>query len=103
MIRRPPRSTLFPYTTLFRSLDVKAMGAHPGRPAVNTALSAAILCIGICSGAAAGDSDSAPVPVNRAIRPILSARAFTCHGPAKAHPKNHMHFDPEEGALTPLA
>src|SRR3989475_3974593 len=22
MIRRPPRSTLFPYTTLFRSLDV---------------------------------------------------------------------------------
>src|SRR5258708_18810038 len=26
MIRRPPRSTLFPYTTLFRS--------HPGRPRV---------------------------------------------------------------------
>src|SRR2546430_8810239 len=26
MIRRPPRSTLFPYTTLFRSL-------HPGRAA----------------------------------------------------------------------
>src|SRR5256884_6729579 len=23
MIRRPPRSTLFPYTTLFRSLDVR--------------------------------------------------------------------------------
>src|SRR3712207_7129240 len=23
MIRRPPRSTLFPYTTLFRSADVK--------------------------------------------------------------------------------
>jgi NTP pyrophosphatase (non-canonical NTP hydrolase) len=23
MIRRPPRSTLFPYTTLFRSLDKK--------------------------------------------------------------------------------
>src|SRR2546425_4986452 len=26
MIRRPPRSTLFPYTTLFRSI---AIGAHP--------------------------------------------------------------------------
>src|SRR2546426_4555569 len=25
MIRRPPRSTLFPYTTLFRSLNVIAM------------------------------------------------------------------------------
>src|SRR3712207_7944772 len=24
MIRRPPRSTLFPYTTLFRSVDVDA-------------------------------------------------------------------------------
>src|SRR2546429_3995313 len=29
MIRRPPRSTLFPYTTLFRSpLDSRAGGAH---------------------------------------------------------------------------
>src|SRR5256885_7819089 len=25
MIRRPPRSTLFPYTTLFRSLGVKSL------------------------------------------------------------------------------
>src|SRR3989475_13322993 len=28
MIRRPPRSTLFPYTTLFRSLVLKAGLAH---------------------------------------------------------------------------
>src|SRR5256885_9128713 len=28
MIRRPPRSTLFPYTTLFRSLDPQP-GARP--------------------------------------------------------------------------
>src|SRR2546430_13141929 len=27
MIRRPPRSTLFPYTTLFRSLGLDANGA----------------------------------------------------------------------------
>src|SRR5256885_9470260 len=26
MIRRPPRSTLFPYTTLFRSIAVDALG-----------------------------------------------------------------------------
>src|SRR2546422_4438645 len=26
MIRRPPRSTLFPYTTLFRSEDVEKLG-----------------------------------------------------------------------------
>src|SRR5687767_10777023 len=30
MIRRPPRSTLFPYTTLFRSLDCVVVGAEYG-------------------------------------------------------------------------
>src|SRR5258708_19040938 len=29
MIRRPPRSTLFPYTTLFRSLGYLGFFAHP--------------------------------------------------------------------------
>src|SRR5689334_23981558 len=28
MIRRPPRSTLFPYTTLFRSLDDEPVGSQ---------------------------------------------------------------------------
>src|SRR5205809_5627606 len=28
MIRRPPRSTLFPYTTLFRSLVAREASAH---------------------------------------------------------------------------
>src|SRR3712207_8397406 len=32
MIRRPPRSTLFPYTTLFRSIRLPPPGdAHDGR------------------------------------------------------------------------
>src|SRR5437879_7638372 len=31
MMRRPPRSTLFPYTTLFRSLGVGPRGRVPGR------------------------------------------------------------------------
>src|SRR2546430_17263153 len=30
MIRRPPRSTLFPYTTLFRSLGCNAATHSPG-------------------------------------------------------------------------
>src|SRR3712207_6863512 len=35
MIRRPPRSTLFPYTTLFRSVPGDALGsARRGLPAV---------------------------------------------------------------------
>src|SRR2546426_7355284 len=39
MIRRPPRSTLFPYTTLFRSGEIDARAfeprAHGRRPAVH--------------------------------------------------------------------
>src|SRR5256885_6377556 len=31
MIRRPPRSTLFPYTTLFRSVDGRAAGQQEVR------------------------------------------------------------------------
>src|SRR3989449_11373391 len=34
MIRRPPRSTLFPYTTLFRSILVDGSVAKPGFYAV---------------------------------------------------------------------
>src|SRR3712207_7621452 len=30
MIRRPPRSTLFPYTTLFRSHDPRRVAGTPG-------------------------------------------------------------------------
>src|SRR3989442_9642835 len=43
MIRRPPRSTLFPYTTLFRSSTVRtgqlnAVSAGEGIPTAETAL-----------------------------------------------------------------
>src|SRR5690349_22563647 len=38
MIRRPPRSTLFPYTTLFRSLLVGLGGVHRVDPAVDVGL-----------------------------------------------------------------
>src|SRR5260221_5470100 len=42
MIRRPPRSTLFPYTTLFRSAVVDALWReHPGAAHVCWALLAA--------------------------------------------------------------
>src|SRR3712207_9083894 len=37
MIRRPPRSTLFPYTTLFRSPSVKVGGTRLFNPGWHTA------------------------------------------------------------------
>src|SRR5438876_5042674 len=45
MIRRPPRSTLFPYTTLFRS---KNSGFHPG--AARSFDASTPLCAGVNSG-----------------------------------------------------
>src|SRR5687768_17917905 len=37
MIRRPPRSTLFPYTTLFRSARDRRRSRHPRRSDERTA------------------------------------------------------------------
>src|SRR3712207_7882197 len=34
MIRRPPRSTLFPYTTLFRSIERKLLTVNTGHSAI---------------------------------------------------------------------
>src|SRR2546425_2298007 len=36
MIRRPPRSTLFPYTTLFRSLEAQGLGQKVPRQALTS-------------------------------------------------------------------
>src|SRR2546422_4444810 len=48
MIRRPPRSTLFPYTTLFRS-SVRRLGKGDDRPIVpgtdRARLLAALACV----------------------------------------------------------
>src|SRR2546430_13249060 len=47
MIRRPPRSTLFPYTTLFRSIDragIIGEGGFPGRGVLN--LPSSLLLVG---------------------------------------------------------
>src|SRR5687768_17836085 len=41
MIRRPPRSTLFPYTTLFRSALALARGIHQDLPALRDECSSA--------------------------------------------------------------
>src|SRR3712207_6901769 len=41
MIRRPPRSTLFPYTTLFRSVERPVLPRSANKPVQATALLAA--------------------------------------------------------------
>src|SRR6266536_5409780 len=46
MIRRPPRSTLFPYTTLFRPPVRRSPSSQPGSPGVR------------CGGSSPGDRKS---------------------------------------------
>src|SRR3712207_7947897 len=48
MIRRPPRSTLFPYTTLFRSYACPYLGARAALRAVH--LHAALGAVNACFG-----------------------------------------------------
>ncbi|MGH9659894.1 MAG: DUF1549 domain-containing protein, partial [Bryobacteraceae bacterium] len=51
----------------------------------------------VASGAAA-----ATVDFNRDIRPILSDRCYTCHGPDAANRKTKLRFDTEAGATIDL-
>src|SRR2546421_2670892 len=44
MIRRPPRSTLFPYTTLFRSASLRAAGEGHGGVGGKAALALLHVC-----------------------------------------------------------
>src|SRR3712207_7065705 len=69
MIRRPPRSTLFPYTTLFRS-------GRPARPAEPVARRA-----GPRAGAGGGPVLlSHPTCSDRPLLPLVGARQFSRAG-----------------------
>jgi len=66
MIRRPPRSTLFPYTTLFRSLR----GAQLAPPPTETALGAILNHI---TGGADAETFQ-PMNVNFGLMPPIEGR-----------------------------
>src|SRR3712207_8329048 len=80
MIRRPPRSTLFPYTTLFRShplLTARASRAGPLLSIVIRALS----CVAPHShvgawGGCSGGTGHAMSPDRKSTRPELQSRQY---------------------------
>src|SRR2546422_10617925 len=84
MIRRPPRSTLFPYTTLFRSLGsfrqvARGIGKlrrrlrDGGRPLARRALpvSGALVELGELDGERGGATDGAPAEQQHLARRIV--------------------------------
>src|SRR3712207_7968298 len=60
MIGRPPRSTLFPYTTLFRSLTASGSAAPPPRESSPPAAPAGSAAGGAHTGPAASAAGTAP-------------------------------------------
>src|SRR5438552_4790644 len=108
MIRRPPRSTLFPYTTLFRSALLEQLPGDGGRKVVPEV---------------AGDRGQVRgVGLEAALRPAQAARAVRADGDvpelarrvsvtpnhlavdhhACAHPVRHRHVDEIADAAPPL-
>src|SRR5258707_5914295 len=74
MIRRPPRSTLFPYTTLFRSLSA---GCGVAEAAVDRELLGFAACAGLCELEERGEAGS---PGNELrIRDRKSTRLNSSH------------------------
>src|SRR2546422_3574598 len=95
MIRRPPRSTLFPYTTLFRSLPVAIVSAHPSTPSASGASAARRSGSATASADAAGASHSparvatAAAGRDRGSTPLNSTDRYTSDAGFLLHKKTY--------------
>src|SRR5258708_15831512 len=86
MIRRPPRSTLFPYTTLFRSMTGwrNRVGVHPAGPqALRQRLPAPVLRL---SGRSEEHTSELQSPDHLVCRLLLEKKKQTATRPPPAPP-----------------
>src|SRR4051794_41637473 len=72
MIRRPPRSTLFPYTTLFRSIASMASRARAG--SVGTSRRAAAACTTMTETRSEEHTSELQSPVHLVCRLLLEKK-----------------------------
>src|SRR5256885_6146883 len=79
MIRRPPRSTLFPYTTLFRS-----PGTHGGSPGVHPGPPAAAAAPGWQAGRSEEHTSELQSPCNLVCRLLLEKKNHSAYYPCTA-------------------
>ena len=80
MIRRPPRSTLFPYTTLFRSYSVVSDSATPWTIAHQVPLSIEFSRQEYCSGLPFPPAGDLPNPGIKPTSPVSPELAGRSHG-----------------------
>src|SRR2546427_10060570 len=104
MIRRPPRSTLFPYTTLFRSRSRVTLGRDLAARAPECADGNRTRCEArrgrVCGQALVGAASGSPVARGRTPRDGEARKASvargpgraTVHGPALAFPPKGLPF-----------
>src|SRR5256885_12372086 len=93
MIRRPPRSTLFPYTTLFRSLIVGAAVAVLHRVAAAAPLAArAALALGGLVLVARSEEHTSELqsPCNLVCRLLLEKKKKIAHRRLTPHRAAHV-------------
>src|SRR3712207_8696301 len=79
MIRRPPRSTLFPYTTLFRSGAVLIGTVTPGEPAARAEPAASVSIadqLGISAGGPSASVEEQIAPRSEEHTSELQSRQY---------------------------
>ena len=62
-----------------------------------------LFILGSLAAVSCAVAHSEPVQFNRDIRPILSDRCYTCHGPDSANRKSPLRLDSEDGASIALS
>src|SRR5438309_6956699 len=77
MIRRPPRSTLFPYTTLFRSLSILRINPTSSAPVVEIEITLRIM--------QANDQLSSARTASVFIRPAMRSEEHTSELQSQFH------------------
>src|SRR5256885_10721482 len=74
MIRRPPRSTLFPYTTLFRSRSPRFTSTSGGKPAASGLRTTARSCAPLADNRSEEHTSELQSPCNLVCRLLLEKK-----------------------------